>query len=429
MAVLQILIWEFKVQPGKANAGTMEVVLPSYHLQFFAGGRLALTAGPRSQLEAAHSPHGPLDAPSNGASPFSRTGPNVEPYESSIPRASARTPTFAQGNHSEGGTPRASARLPGLPGNPAEGGTPRATGRVPMDTTYDTSAPALAVLEWGAAAAVAGVDGEGVTSLDVSLEQVALMRYVPPDPGSGPLEGVPPMWAHVISVQPVESVESAALTGPAQEPLGLRVRWSAAETPPEGREGGGTGTLELASVHVGRLSVVYAPGFPTDMLLFLGPLVSNPATQCSPQTCGNVPLDHRPVPEDAERGGASAKSAGPAMRAELSEAMAREVEPDLAGPKGGRVTDTGAENGEAVTGETGSGSGDVSEGEMRVPPPWPHWLGGRLAGGLSILSLEVVALSGSGAGEAAAILAVSRLSAHLGPVRPGARAGSLVADL
>eukprot|EP00884_Botryococcus_braunii_P012745 jgi/Botrbrau1/21471/Bobra.0216s0079.1 len=279
-----------------------------------------------------------------------------------------------RGAADEGRTPRADTV--GHDFTDSEGATPRG---LPPGVSYfgnaRSPASAIARLDWGFVEVGLGIDGERLTALDVSVAHLALLRRYT---ASGDAH-VDSSWDHVIDLCPAEAIESVALTSPSGEPLALRLVWRPPDVPPAGvppsyGDAASPASPEVVSVSVGCVSLVYPPGFASRLFAFFASLWQSPAEQS---------------PHAPERGRGS--EGAPAL-----------------GPTGGPVPE--------VTLGTGS-------------PGEPRWLLGGLVVGVSVMSIHLAALSGEGPGEAAVVMGVSRLSAHLGHVRTSARPGGLVAEL
>lgn len=285
-------------------------------------------------------------------------------------------PSERVGTHLEEGRAPWDRGSAGSEATDSEGPTPRS---LPPGVSYfgraRSAASAIARLDWSAVEVGIGVEGERVTALNVSVGRLALLRRC-----STAADGhVDSTWDHVVEVQPADAVESAALSSPSGDPLAARLRWSAAEEPLGGSTC--TGSPEVVSVSFGCVSLVYPPGFPSRLAPFLAAVLP--------------PSADLPNPEQATTAGRACGTSGTS-------------------PAGGDAAE------EASSGE-GRGTPDARSA--------PAWLRGGTALGASVISLHVAVLSGEDAGEVAVVMALSRLSAHLGPVRTSARAGSLVADL
>lgn len=225
------------------------------------------------------------------------------------------------------------------------------------------------------------MEGERVTALNVSMGRLTLLRRC-----STSVDGhMDSTWDPVVDLQPADAVESAALSSPSGD-LSARLRWSAGEGP-QGASASAA-SPEVVSVSFGCVSLVYPPGFFSRLAPFLGAVL--------PPGYAHKPSEH-----------ATGAGASPAEGDSPSDVKSTIV--------GAPALDRPASSGE----ERGAGHTRSA----------PAWLRGGTALGASIISLHVALLSGEEAGEVAVVMALSRLSAHLGPVRTAARAGSLVDNL
>lgn len=302
------------------------------------------------------------------------------------------------------------------------GGAPEAGTASPRAPAAGEAGSALAALHWAGLEAALRIKRERLSAVDVGLAACRITRQVGGAAahagagaagdgaavGSGSADGYDaaqnmhqgagldigrrPDVSEVLALLPAAGVESAALTSAAGQATALRVRWQpgpAGEQQGEraAREAGPRAAAQpaapahLASAHVGQLRAAHAPGFATRLAAFLGwPMEATPeqrrGDKAAPAPAPSVPL----VP---------------------------------AAPAGGAKE---LEQGSGPGSDSGSGSA-------------PEWLGGRVSLGLSLLGVRLAALADEGRAPEAVLVAAERVSAHLGAMRPPARAGSLAAAL
>lgn len=309
------------------------------------------------------------------------------------------------------------------------GGAPEAGAASPRAPAAGEAGSSLAALHWAGLEAALRIERERLSAVDVGLAACRITRQVggaaahagagaakggaavgsAVHGGSGSADGYEAAQGlhqgaglkvdrrsgvpEVLVLLPAAGVESAALTSAAGQPIALRVRWQpgpAGEQQQE-RAAGEAGPraaaqpaapAHLVSAHVGQLRAAHAPGFATRLAAFLG-------------------WPRGATPEQA-RGGKAAPAPAPSMPLvpAAPAAGAEELEQGSAGPG------------------SGSGSGSAL-----------GWLSGRVSLGLSLLGVRLAVLADEGRAPEAALLAAERVSAHLGAMRPPARAGSLAAAL
>ena len=309
------------------------------------------------------------------------------------------------------------------------GGAPEAGPASPRAPAAAEAGCPLAALHWAGLEVALRVECERLSSVDVGLAACRIIRQVggavcagagtagngasgrsgaqggmgsadssgaAQGQGSGLGVGHQPNMSEVLALLPAAGVESAALTSAAGEPTALRVRWQPGHAGGQEQECGPRGAgpqaaaqpavpAHLVSAHVGHLRAAYAPGFATCLAAFL-----------------NWP---REGAAEQARGWKRARGAAPSL-------------PTVAVPPAPAVSAKDFEPG--LWSESGSGSGSGSALE---------WLSGRVSLGLSLLGMRLAALADGGRAPEAVLVAAERMSAHLGAMRPPARAGSLAAAL
>ena len=303
------------------------------------------------------------------------------------------------------------------------GGAPEAGPASPRAPAAGEAGAPLAALHWAGLEAALRVERERLSAVDVGLEACRITRRVggaaaragagaagasaaagaAARGGSGSAAGSDaaqglhrdaglelgrrPDACEVLALLPAAGVESAALTSAAGQPTALRVRWQPGpageqQEPRVLGEAGLRAPAHLVSAHVGQLRAAHAPGFATRLAAFLG-------------------WPRGEAPEQARRGTAAPAAAPSAPLVPAAPAAeAEELEQGAAGPG------------------SGSGSGSAL-----------GWLSGRVSLGVSLLGVRLAALADEGRAPEAVLVAAERVSAHLGAMRPPARAGSLAAAL
>ena len=207
----------------------------------------------------------------------------------------------------------------------------------------------------------------------------------------------------VLGLHAVESVESPALTQQDGQSLALRVHWQAAAELPARAE-------QKIAVHLGQLYASYAPGLLTELRAYL-------IKAWSPQE-PRMPGSSPPDAADTQQTGARFSSPALLDSRGADRTAGHVLNEDVVRSPFSRKSSSGDQRSEE---EKLQGS------ESHLSPP--AWLTGGIALSASALSLQLALLSSQAAAASALCVSIERCSVHLGPLKPAARPGSLLAQL
>lgn len=207
----------------------------------------------------------------------------------------------------------------------------------------------------------------------------------------------------VLGLHAVGSVESPALTQQDGQSLALRVHWQAAAEVRALAE-------QKIAVHLGQLYASYAPGLLTELRAYL-------IQAWSPQE-PRMPGSSPPDAADTQRTGARFSSPALLDSRGADRTAGYVLNEDVVGSPFSTESGSGDQRGEE---QTAQGS------ESHLSPP--AWLAGGIALSASALSLQLALLSSQAAAASALCVSIERCSVHLGPLKPAARPGSLLAQL
>jgi len=199
----------------------------------------------------------------------------------------------------------------------------------------------------------------------------------------------------------VESVESPALTQQDGQPLAMRVHWQLG-TDSDVAPG------HKVAIHMGQLFASYAPGFLTEVQAYFSQVWASQDT--TEPGCSVAPTHDTLQGEGSSGQQESSSGATEGMTAEARLTGRAQATNHQTSSRFSQTSEQPAQNAESNT----------------APPAW---LTGGTALSASVLSLQLGILSSQGTQAEAFLLSVDRCSMHLGPFKPSARPGSLLAEL
>ena len=193
--------------------------------------------------------------------------------------------------------------------------------------------------------------------------------------------------------------ESPALEQQNGDLLALRLQWQAAGEAP---------LQQRVAVHIGQLFAAHVPGLVSELHAFFAQAWTS---------------------QDSHQAASSTAAASDAVQEEAGESRSQRTDHldsgrDMASgspDKEASLTQEQPPGIQAEEQQSGQGS------EWHVAPP--AWLTGGITVDVSVLSLQLAALSGPAALAQAAIVSIERCSVHLGSFKPSARPRSLLARL
>jgi len=200
----------------------------------------------------------------------------------------------------------------------------------------------------------------------------------------------------------VESVESPALAQQDGQPLAMRVHWQLG-TDSDAAPG------QKIAIHMGQLFASYAPGFLTELQAYLSQAW---ASQDPTETGFSLAPTHDTLKgEGSSSHQESSRGATEGVTAEAK--LTGRTQANPVPQKSSRFSQTSIQS--------------AQNAESSMAPP--AWLTDGTALSASVLSLQLGVLSSQGTQAEAFLLSIDRCSMHLGPFKPSARPGSLLAAL